>query len=139
MDADGLNSLALFSEGRLAQLFKNKKCDVILTPHVKELSRLCGWTVEEILEDSLAFAKSFAKEFVVTVLLKNAVSVITDGERTAVNTTGNAGQAKGGSGDTLAGVLAGLCAVGLPAYESGVVGAYLVGKAAELAALDFGE
>ena len=139
LDADGLNSLALFSEGRLAQLFKNKKCDVILTPHVKELSRLCGWTVEEILEDSLAFAKSFAKEFVVTVLLKNAVSVITDGERTAVNTTGNAGQAKGGSGDTLAGVLAGLCAVGLPAYESGVVGAYLVGKAAELAALDFGE
>ena len=139
LDADGLNSLALFSEVSLVELFKNKKCDVILTPHVKEFSRLSAWTVDEIIEKGFAYSQAFAKEFGVTLLLKNAVTVITDGERTAINRTGNSGQAKGGAGDTLAGVLAGLCATGLSAYEAGVLAAYLVGKSAELAAADIGE
>ena len=52
----------------------------------------------------------FAKACEVNVLLKNALSLITDGERLALNLTGNSGQAKGGSGDVLSGVLAGLCA-----------------------------
>ena len=139
LDADGLNSLALFSGGRLFEILKNKKCDVILTPHVKEFSRLCDLAVGEIVEDSLALSQKFARAHDVCVLLKNAVSIIADKERTAINVTGNSGQAKGGTGDTLAGVIAGLCAMGLPAYEGGVLGAYLVGKAAELAAIDFGE
>jgi NAD(P)H-hydrate epimerase len=95
--------------------------------------------MEEILEDSLALSQKFAREHDVCLLLKNAVSIITDGERTAINVAGNSGQAKGGTGDTLAGVIVGLCAMGLPAYEGGVLGAYLVGKAAELAAIDLGE
>ena len=138
-DADGLNSLARFSKGMLLEIFKNKKCDVILTPHVKEFSRLSAWTVDEIVEKGFAYSQAFAKEFGVTLLLKNAVSVITDGERTAINGTGNSGQAKGGTGDTLAGTIAGLCAMGLSAYEGGVLAAYLVGKSAELAAKDVGE
>lgn len=139
LDADGLNSLALFGKGEFVLLLKNKKCDVILTPHVKEFSRLSNVTMEEILKDSLALSQKFAREHDVCLLLKNAVSIITDGERTAINVTGNSGQAKGGTGDTLAGVIVGLCAMGLPAYEGGVLGAYLVGKAAELAAIDLGE
>ena len=139
LDADGLNSLAKFSCGSLPELFKNKKCDVILTPHVKEFSRLSGLTVEEVLEDGITAAKEFALLHSVTVLLKNALSVVTDGERVSLNATGNSGQAKGGSGDVLAGVLAGLCAASLSVYESGVAGAYLVGKGAELAVLDVGE
>lgn len=139
LDADGLNSLALFSEGTLLELFKNKKCDVILTPHIKEFSCLSAWTVDKIWGNGFAYSQAFAKEFGVTLLLKNAVSIITDGERTAINRTGNSGQAKGGTGDTLAGVLAGLCAMGLSTYEGGVLAAYLVGKSAELAATDMGE
>ena len=139
LDADGLNSLALFSKDRLFNIFKNKKCDVILTPHVKEFSRLTAWTVEEIVDNGLAYSQQFAKELGVTLLLKNAVSIVTDGERTAINRTGNSGQAKGGTGDTLAGTIAGLCAMGLSAYEGGVLAAYLVGKSAELAAKDMGE
>jgi NAD(P)H-hydrate epimerase len=57
----------------------------------------------------------------------------------ALNTAGNSGQAKGGSGDVLSGVIAGLCASGLSTFEGGVLGAYLVGKSAELGAVDFGE
>ena len=139
LDADGLNSLVLFSKDRLFNIFKNKKCDVILTPHVKEFSRLTAWTVEEIVDNCLAYSLQFAKELGVTLLLKNAVSIVTDGERTAINRTGNSGQAKGGTGDTLAGTIAGLCAMGLSAYEGGVLAAYLVGKSAELAAKDMGE
>ena len=139
IDADGLNSLACFAGEELEGLFLQKKCDVIITPHSKELSRLNGKTVEEILKDCVQSAKDFAKKYKVNVLLKNALSVITDGERVALNATGNSGQAKGGSGDVLSGVIAGLCAGGLTAFEGGVLGAYLVGKAAELGTVDFGE
>lgn len=139
LDADALNSLAQFSDGKGLNLFKNKKCDVILTPHVKEFSRLSGLTVEEILQNSLSIAKEFALSSGVTLLLKNALSIVTDGEHTVINAAGNAGQAKGGSGDVLAGVLAGLCAMGLSAYDGGVAAAYLVGESAELAAKKIGQ
>ena len=64
---------------------------------------------------------------------------MTDGERTAVNAAGCAGQAKGGSGDVLSGVIASLCASGLTAFDGARAGAYLVGRAAELAAKEVGE
>ena len=139
LDADALNSLARFHGGRLKSLLANKKCDVILTPHSKAFSRLSGWSVEEILKDSLSLAQTFAKEYGITLLLKNAYTVVTDGTRTRINTTGNSGQAKGGTGDALAGVIAGLLAGGVSAFDGGVAGAYLVGKSAEIAAPDIGE
>ena len=136
LDADGLNSIAAF--GGVSD-FKDKKCDVVLTPHVKEFSRLSGLSVEEILENGASLARQFAKDHGVALLLKNAFSVVTDGERVFLNATGNSGQAKGGSGDVLAGVLAGLCAQGATAFDGATLAAYLVGKAAELACPDFGE
>ena len=139
LDADGLNSLAAFAGKELDALFSNKKCDVIVTPHGKEFSRLSKMPMEEVLGDSVQVAKNFAKRYNVNVLLKNALSVITDGEGVALNAAGNSGQAKGGSGDVLSGVIAGLCASGLSTFEGGVLGAYLVGKSAELGAVDFGE
>ena len=139
LDADGLNNLAKFADNDLEMLLKNKKCDVILTPHGKEFSRLTHLTVDEVLKKGAEISMRFARGCRATVLLKNALSVITDGEKLALNLTGNSGQAKGGSGDVLSGVIAGLCASGSSAFEGGVLGAYLVGKAAELAALDFGE
>lgn len=139
LDADGLNSLALYKKEELSQIFKDKKCDVLLTPHGKEFSRLSGIGVKEVISEGVSVAKALAEKWDVSVLLKNAVSVITDGKRTALNASGCSGQAKGGSGDVLSGVLAGLCAMGLSAYEAGIVGAYLFGKAAELAARETGE
>jgi len=84
-------------------------------------------------------AKKFAKRIGVTVLLKNAVSIVTDGNSLALNATGNSGQAKGGSGDALAGVIAGLCAQGASVFDGAKLAAYLMGKSAELAAKEFGE
>lgn len=139
LDADALNALAAFRFGVLAEIFANKKCDVVMTPHGKEFSRLTGESVQSILKNPTELAKRYAKAWGVTVLLKNAYTTITDGARVAVNTTGTAGQAKGGSGDLLSGLIAGLCAQGLSAYEGGTAGAYLAGRAAELATEEYGE
>ncbi len=139
LDADGLNSLAVYYKGELSALFAHKKCDVILTPHAKEFSRLSGWNVQEILLDSIRLSRSFAKSNGVSLLLKNAVSILTDGEELYLNTTGNSALAKGGSGDVLAGLAAGLCASGLSALEGGCCAAYLLGKAAEIGSEKDGE
>lgn len=133
LDADGLNSLAMYAKEELSFLFKNSKCDVVLTPHVKEFSRLSGYTVEEIKEKGVAIAKRFANEKGVCLLLKCATSVITGGQGVFVNTTGNSALAKGGSGDVLSGVIAGLCAMGASGKDGACVGSFLMGKAAELA------
>jgi len=138
LDADGLNSLAAFAED-LPALLLNKKCDVVLTPHLKEFFHLSGVPVSELEEKGMEHAKKFAKRIGVTVLLKNAVSIVTDGNSLALNATGNSGQAKGGSGDALAGVIAGLCAQGASVFDGAKLAAYLMGKSAELAAKEFGE
>ncbi len=130
VDADGLNSLATYGD---SSVFAKKKCEIILTPHIKEFARLSGLPVEEILEDSIRAAREYAKKHGVTVLLKNAVSVITNGEEVFLNSTGTSGQAKGGSGDVLSGVIAGLSASGVTPFRAGILGAYLVGRSAEIA------
>ena len=139
LDADGLNSLAEYRKTELKVLFANKKCDVLITPHSKEFSRLTGLKTEEILAEPLRVASDWASAYQTSVLLKNHETMITDGERNFINRSGNSGQAKGGSGDVLSGVLAGLCAMGANALEAGVCGAYLTGIAAELAVKETGE
>ena len=137
LDADALNSLAKYSN--LSDVFARKKGDVLLTPHVKEFSRLAKTTVEDILSKGLGAAKEFATRYGVTVLLKNAVSVIENGEIACVNERGTAGQAKGGTGDVLSGVIAGLCASGLSVFDGACAGAYAVGYAAEIAGENISE
>ena len=138
LDADALNSLAAFAED-LPTLLANKTCDLVLTPHVKEFSRLTGLPMGEIIKNPIEISKRFAEVMDVSVLLKNAVSIITDGRSVYLNATGNSGQAKAGSGDILAGALASFCAQGASAYDGARLAAYFVGKAAELAAAEFGE
>ncbi len=139
LDADALNAWAEFGKEELLTVCQNKKCDVVLTPHIKEFSRLSGESVQSILEKGLFAPQVFAKTHHVTVILKNAASIITDGERVYLNIRGTCGQAKAGSGDVLAGVVTGLCASGLSAFTATCVGAYLTGKAAELAVEKTGE
>ncbi len=139
LDADALNSLAAYERERLSEIFATKKCDVVLTPHCKEFSRLTGARVSEVIEKGLSAPRAFAQKYGVSVLLKSAVSVLAGENRLAVNVSGTSGQAKGGSGDVLSGVIAGLCAQGLSAFDGALVGAYLTGKAAEIAAKEQGE
>jgi len=139
LDADALNSLSLYRKEGLVELFRMKKCDVLLTPHGKEFSRLTGMPMEKVCFCGLTAPRDLAAALSANVLLKNAVSILSDEERICVNVAGCSGQAKAGSGDVLSGVIAGLCAMGISTYEGGALGAYLTGKAAEFAAADIGE
>jgi hydroxyethylthiazole kinase-like uncharacterized protein yjeF len=109
IDADALNILAA-SPGKLSALTKSGRI-VVLTPHPGEMGRLAGVSTGDIQADRLNVAREFAVENRVTLVLKGARTLIAhpDG-RVAVNTTGNPGMAKGGSGDLLTGMIAGLLA-----------------------------
>ncbi len=135
LDADALNTLAAYG----TEVLKQHACNVILTPHPKEFSRLTGQSVAAILSDPVGAAQAFAAQFGVTVLLKNNRSVITDGARTAINPTGSPALAKGGSGDVLSGLLAGTCARGVAPFEAACAASYLLGRAGEIAAQTWGE
>lgn len=135
LDADALNSLSQFG----VQTLKNKKCKVVLTPHVKEFSRLTSIETSEILSNPIKYAKDFAHNYGVILVLKNAVSIITDGERVILNTTGNSSLAKCGSGDVLSGIIAGISARISDTLLAVASGCYVLGKSAEEASKVFGE
>lgn len=129
IDADGLNALSTF--GR--DILKQKKCQVVLTPHVKEFSRLSNMKIDAIMCDIIENCKQFASDFGCDLVIKNNASVLSNGNEVYINTTGTSGMAKAGSGDVLSGVLAGLLARSENTLESVAVGCYLFGKAGEMA------
>ncbi len=127
IDADGLNSIS----GNINILKENKK-GVVITPHPMEFSRLTGKSVAEIQSNRITLAKEFAAEYNTVVVLKGANTVIAAPTGEAfVNTTGNAGLAKGGSGDVLTGIIASLIAQGTDIFYGSVLGVYLHGLAAD--------
>lgn len=126
IDADGLNSLA-----HNVDMLRYAKADIILTPHVKEMSRLCGKSAEDVLVDPIGVAKAFANKYKVVVLLKGASSVITDGEQVYLTTNGGAELSKGGSGDTLSGVMLGMLSQGVTPIKSAYSAAYLTARVAK--------
>lgn len=130
LDADGLNVLS----GRI-DILRTAKCRIVLTPHLGEMSRLCGKHVDEIKADPVNVAKAFAAETGTVVVLKDADTVVAaPAGEVFFNTTGNAGMARGGSGDVLAGMIAGFLAQGLPAEHAAACAVYLHGAAGDLAA-----
>lgn len=108
IDADALNILAA-KPALLAKLAR--ELTLVLTPHPGEMARLAGVTTAEVQANRLEVARNFAQRTRVTLVLKGARTLVAhpDG-RVAVNTTGNPGMAKGGSGDVLTGLVAGLLA-----------------------------
>lgn len=132
IDADGLNVLA---ENK--KILKNKK-NIIITPHMGEMSRLTNLSIPEITENRVLIAEDFSREYGVTVVLKGAGTVVAaEGFSTYINSTGNAGMAKGGSGDILAGMIAGFCASKIP--EAAALAVYLHGIAGDLGADSIGQ
>ena len=138
LDADGLNAAAsLLHAGRA---LPHPAGELILTPHPGEMSRLTGLSTSALAADREGAACRFAREWNAVVVLKGAGTVVAapDG-RCCVNTTGNPGLSRGGSGDALAGMTAALLACGLPAYEAAACAVYLHGAAADRAAALRGE
>ncbi|MEM4261142.1 MAG: NAD(P)H-hydrate dehydratase [Candidatus Woesearchaeota archaeon] len=116
IDADGLR----FIENDTI-LRKN----IIITPHYGEFSRITNFNIKEIEINSYNYAKELAKKLNCIVLLKGVPSIITDGDITYLNITGNPGMASGGSGDVLTGIISGLLARGLEPIKSASVGAFI--------------
>ncbi len=129
LDADALNILA-----RQANWWQLPPPHCILTPHPGEMARLMGITTADVQTDRLKNASEMAAKWNHIVLLKGAHTVIAapDG-RMVVMPFANPALAKAGSGDVLAGAIAGLRAQGLAPFEAAVAGAYLQGLAGEIA------
>ena len=134
MDADAVNLAARYPY--LKGYFTE---NIILTPHVLEFSRLTEKPVEEIKEDPLAAAREFSDQYGVTCVLKDAATVTArkDG-KLFINLSGSPAMAKGGSGDVLTGVIAGLLAMGMDDCEAASLGVYVHGLAGEAAEKKYG-
>jgi hydroxyethylthiazole kinase-like uncharacterized protein yjeF len=134
IDADGLKLLA-----KLKDWHKQLPAPAVLTPHPGEMGTLTGLSTEEIQTDRIGIATRFAKEWGHVVVLKGAFTVIAapDGMATVVPVASPA-LAHAGTGDVLAGLIVGLRAQGLEAYDAAVAGAWIHAQAGLIAADDLG-
>src|SRR2546426_9286534 len=131
VDADALNALAAQPDA-----LRRTSGLRVLTPHPGEFARLLGTDIATVQSQREKLAADFAKAHRVIVLLKGPRTVITDGERIAINLTGNSGLATGGSGDVLTGLIAALLGQGMLPFEAAQLGAHLHGLAGDLAAAE---
>ena len=134
VDADGLKLLA-----RVAGWAQRLPRQTVLTPHPGEMAVITGLDKDAIEADRVGIARKYAAEWGLVVVLKGAFTVVAapDG-RTVLQPFATAALARAGTGDVLAGAIAGLMAQGLPAFEAAVAGAYLHGHAGMLAAQALG-
>jgi len=93
---------------------------------------------EEIINDLAGAAVGFAKEYQVICVLKDAGTIVTNGEELFINQTGNSGMATGGSGDVLTGIITGLIAQGNPPFRSACAAVYLHGLSGDVAYQKYG-
>ena len=105
IDADGLNSLEGKQKNSVIKEFKNSKSKITVTPHPKEFERISGVKYKEDNNYRKETTKTFAKNNDIICLLKGHKTVVSDGNKIYVNTTGNAGMATAGSGDVLTGII----------------------------------
>lgn len=135
IDADGINAL-----GPNLDMLRTRAIPPILTPHPGELARLLGIDRDEVVRNRIPIAQKVAASFGLYLVLKGARTVIANPEgRVAINMTGNAGMATGGTGDVLTGLIAGLLAQGASADAATKTAVYLHGLAGDLAAEAIGQ
>ena len=135
LDADALNILA-----GTPQWWRSLPADAVLTPHPGEMSRLTGLSVEEIQSKRLSVAVEAARTWQKTVVLKGAYTVVAapDG-RVRINPVANPGLASAGTGDVLAGAIAGLAAQGCSLFDAAVAGVFIHGQAGEMVKGELGD
>jgi len=133
IDADGLNILSKLDKIELPN-------NVILTPHPKELSRLMGIKVEDILSKPEDWAKKCCEKYNCTIILKLHKTIVADNKGDLyINESGNSALSHGGSGDVLCGMICGFLAQGLNCFEASVLSVYLHGITAEIASEELTE
>ena len=133
-DADALNIIS-----ECPEMLSECAQDVIITPHIGEMSRLTGISIKEIESHMIETATDFAKGYDVICVMKDARSVIAapDG-RVCINLNGNNGMATAGSGDVLTGIIASLRAQGLESFKAASLGCAVHGKAGDSASAEVG-
>jgi NAD(P)H-hydrate epimerase len=135
LDADALNAAA--KGGIMAKRNRGSAC--IITPHPGEFARLTGLPITEDEGTRIAMSADFAKVHELTVVLKGPRTVVTDGTRLFVNTTGNSGMATAGCGDVLTGIVASLLGQKMNAFEAAALAVNAHGRAGNLAAYELGQ
>lgn len=134
IDADGLNNLVKIDNWPALI-----KVPAILTPHPGEFARLTSLDIADVQADRLALARRYADKWGVIVLLKGSPSIVVapDG-RARINAYTNPGLATGGTGDLLAGVIAGFVAQGVEPYDAACLGLFVGSLAGELVRQEMG-
>lgn len=141
LDADALNILAMKANGELLgteerfSYFNNILSDnTILTPHLKEFSRLSLYSLNKILSILIDKRSDVIYNTKLTYVIKDTRTIVTSRNLKYLNQSGNHGMATGGSGDVLSGVIAGLIATGIKLEEAATLGVYVHGLAGDAAA-----
>lgn len=134
IDSDGINSL----EGNI-DLLKNAVCPIILTPHMGEMARLTGLSVQEIQRGKIKVLKECCEKYKCTIVLKDWRTIICDDQgQIFINPTGNQGMAAGGTGDVLTGIIASFVGRGMTIPHSAAAGVYVHGLAGDFTAAEKG-
>lgn len=135
VDGDGITAVA-----KRKNVFKERKHYTILTPHLGEMSRLTGLSIDEIKENRVKVLVDTCKELDAIIVLKGAHSLIgTPDGRVYVNMTGNSGLATAGSGDVLTGTIAAMYGLGLNIVDAVRMGVFVHGLAGDIASYYLGE
>ena len=135
IDADGINALS-----KDISILENKKGNIVLTPHLGEMSRLTNIGIEEISNNTIKIAKDFSQEYKVTCVLKSARTVIAlPNGMININIYGNSGMATAGSGDVLTGIIVSMLGQGLDISEAAILGTYIHSKSGDKAKESIGE
>ena len=130
LDADALNIL---SKNR--NWLSESMIPTVITPHMKELSRLTGHNIQYLKENLVQVCEAFTREYGVICIAKDTRTMIIDNFETIyINLSGNNGMSTGGSGDILTGMIAGLCGQHMPLNQAARLGVYLHGRAGDIAA-----
>ncbi|MBN1534754.1 MAG: NAD(P)H-hydrate dehydratase [Spirochaetes bacterium] len=127
IDGDGLYHLSGYLEKEIIP----GDVEFLLTPHLMEASRLLGIPVDQVRDNRFYRARQCAEKTGAVTLLKGPGTVISEGTRTLINTTGNPLLATAGSGDILSGIIGALLLREIPVADAAAIGAYLHGRAAD--------
>ncbi len=126
IDADGLFFIT-------REMLKKARCEIILTPHMGEASRLFGVDIKELQKNPIEITKAFARDTGVTVLLKSNYNLITDGNETYISSFGCPAMATAGSGDVLAGICATMAHIMPTGVRACINASYIHGTAGNFA------
>lgn len=134
IDADAINLMAMHQE-----LWNETMKDVVMTPHLKEMSGICQTKIAKIKDNLIQTATKLASMHKLVCVLKDTRTIVAGDNQIYINQSGNNGMAKAGSGDILSGIITGLLAQHMEIFEGAALGVYIHGLSGDKAAQKMGQ